>query len=360
MGDSSEWMLCPETLAESKLPWVLEQTVRSIVYNVFSSWRGPSFGLGLRLFRVFREMRSNRQSGKGCRTFVDRQGILNTVKCFLLFISSPFLWLSALSCFLQRECKQLGKKKKYESWFSHASVSPRKEPRVASPALCFYFQDSLWCISLISPVSSTASTLEGPPRSSLWTQRGNTTSKNDWRTHKGDPGNPKVFQASDNGEEPQQRSGGHHGPLGQWDSVDGCYGGCGALLLPLHRPLCCGGPHRWDSGHCSGLQLQFPWLHHLHLGSGPSVIWTFFVSFQCLVLEGEAEEQESQETGESDGSCGKSEKLICLGLNGTKWDMWPENLLFTVSSSSPRTSMWENKQSIGIDRRNWGELRLRG
>jgi len=44
------------------------------------------------------------------------------------------------------------------------------------------------------------------------------------------------------------------------------------------------------------------------------------------VLEGEAEEQESQETGESDGSCGKSEKLVCLGLN-PQWDMWPENFL---------------------------------
>ena len=78
------------------------------------------------------------------------------------------------------------------------------------------------------------------------------------------------------------------------------------------------------------------------------------------MLEGEAEEQESQETGESDGSCGKSEKLICLGPNGTKWDTWPESLPFTVSSNSPRTSVGENEQSVGADQRNGGELRLGG
>jgi hypothetical protein len=32
------------------------------------------------------------------------------------------------------------------------------------------------------------------------------------------------------------------------------------------------------------------------------------------VLEGETKEQESQETGESDSSRGKSEKLVCLRL----------------------------------------------
>lgn len=54
------------------------------------------------------------------------------------------------------------------------------------------------------------------------------------------------------------------------------------------------------------------------------------------MLEGETEEQESQEKGESDGSCGKSEKLVCLGLNETKRDMWPEKPAHTVSSA-PRT-----------------------
>lgn len=68
-------------------------------------------GLGLRLSRVFRRMRSNRQSGKPCKTFVDRQGILNTVKCFLLFISSPFLWLSLYLAFCKENANNQEKKK---------------------------------------------------------------------------------------------------------------------------------------------------------------------------------------------------------------------------------------------------------
>lgn len=74
------------------------------------------------------------------------------------------------------------------------------------------------------------------------------------------------------------------------------------------------------------------------------------------MLEGEAEEQESQETGESDSSCGKSEKLVCLGLNETTWDMWPENLPLAVSSNSPRTRVGEDERCIAADQRvgaNW-------
>lgn len=44
--------------------------------------------------------RSNRQSGKSNKSFVDHQGVLNTAECFLLFISSLSLQFSALSCFL--------------------------------------------------------------------------------------------------------------------------------------------------------------------------------------------------------------------------------------------------------------------
>lgn len=45
------------------------------------------------------------------------------------------------------------------------------------------------------------------------------------------------------------------------------------------------------------------------------------------MLEGETEEQESQKAGESNGSRGKSEKPVCLGLKETKCDAWPEDLL---------------------------------
>lgn len=72
------------------------------------------------------------------------------------------------------------------------------------------------------------------------------------------------------------------------------------------------------------------------------------------MLEGETEEQESQETGKSDGSCGKSEKLVCLGLNETKWDMWTLPGL----TSSPRTSVGENELGIGADERNGGGLMM--
>lgn len=137
-------------------------------------------------------------------------------------------------------------------------------------------------------------------------------------------------------------------------------GGAEALLLPLHHSIRCGDPHCRDSGHCCGLQLQFPRLHHLHLGSGPPVIWTFFVSFQCLVLEGEAEEQESQETGESDGSSGESEKLDCLGRNETKWDMWPGKLPLPVSSNSPRTRVGENERRVVVYQRKRDELSAGG
>lgn len=78
------------------------------------------------------------------------------------------------------------------------------------------------------------------------------------------------------------------------------------------------------------------------------------------MLEGEAEEQESQETGESDGSSGKSEKLDCLGLNETKWDMWPGKLPLPVSSNSPRTRVGENEWCIAVDQRDGGELSMGG
>lgn len=78
------------------------------------------------------------------------------------------------------------------------------------------------------------------------------------------------------------------------------------------------------------------------------------------MLEGEAEKQESQETGESDSSCGKSEKLVCLGLKETTWDMWPENLPLAVSSTSPRTRVGEDERCIAADQGAGGELMVGG
>lgn len=50
------------------------------------------------------------------------------------------------------------------------------------------------------------------------------------------------------------------------------------------------------------------------------------------MLEGKTKEQESQETGESDSSCGKSEKPVCLRQNETKWNIWPEKPALTFVS----------------------------
>lgn len=59
------------------------------------------------------------------------------------------------------------------------------------------------------------------------------------------------------------------------------------------------------------------------------------------MLEGETEEQENQETGESDGSCGKSEKLVCLGLNETKWGMWGLKSQLSLCQPVHPELLWE-------------------
>lgn len=102
-----ECVLCPETLAESKLLWVVERTVRSIVCKVASL--NEVSGFGSRFFGVLRGKRSNRQGGKASKTWVDCQGLLNTAKCFLLF-TSLFLYgdlLYLAFCPMQKECKAL-------------------------------------------------------------------------------------------------------------------------------------------------------------------------------------------------------------------------------------------------------------
>ena len=169
---------------------------------------------------------------------------------------------------------------------------------------------------------------------------------NDRRAHKGDPGNPEVSQAGGNGKECQRRSGGYHGTPGQRDSAGGRHRGRRALLLPLRHPLRRGGPHHRDRGHCRGVQLQLPRLHHLHLGPGPSVPGTFPVVVQRSVLEGEAEEQKSQEAGEPDNSGGESAGLVCLGANETSEDAGPEGRLRQPGRPGPR---WED--ALGRDQR---------
>lgn len=76
------------------------------------------------------------------------------------------------------------------------------------------------------------------------------------------------------------------------------------------------------------------------------------------MLEGETEEQESQEAGESDGSRGKSEKLVCLGLNETKRDVWSEGPALTSSASAPGTGVGEDGLGIDADQRHGGGLRV--
>lgn len=72
------------------------------------------------------------------------------------------------------------------------------------------------------------------------------------------------------------------------------------------------------------------------------------------MLESETKEQESQETGESDSSRGKSEKLVCLRLKKTKWAIGPGKPALTLSPNSPRTMVGENRFGIGADWKNRG------
>lgn len=80
--------------------------MRSIVYKVASL--NEVSGFGLRFFSVLRGKRSHRQGGKASKTFVGRQGLLNTAKCFLLF-TSPFLYGDLRVILLFARCKQNAK-----------------------------------------------------------------------------------------------------------------------------------------------------------------------------------------------------------------------------------------------------------
>lgn len=107
--------------------------MRSILYKVASL--NEVFGFRLRFSGVLTGKRSNRQGGKASKTFADRQGLLNTAKCFLLF-TSPFLYgdlLYLAFCPMQKECK--GLETEIRVYF-HVHLSPSEQDMVMSPVPC--------------------------------------------------------------------------------------------------------------------------------------------------------------------------------------------------------------------------------
>ena len=67
------------------------------------------------------------------------------------------------------------------------------------------------------------------------------------------------------------------------------------------------------------------------------------------MLEGEAEEQKSQEAGEPDNSGGESAGLVCLGANETSEDVGPEGHLHQPGRPGPQWGgcPWQGPEALG-------------
>lgn len=85
---------------------------------------------------MLRGKRSHRQGGKASKTLVDHQGLLNTAKCFLLFISlllyGDVLYLTFCPVQKKKKCKEL----EIEIWvYFHVHFSPAEKDTAVSPQL---------------------------------------------------------------------------------------------------------------------------------------------------------------------------------------------------------------------------------